>query len=92
MKTKLIAALLAAASASLAAPAFASGYGPAPVYNPEVGAPSSQRGPSAQTLAAEENSAAAVNRSAVGGVESTSSESGAARVQANQPDGTYQGR
>jgi hypothetical protein len=39
MKTKLIAALLVAASASIAAPAFASGYGPAPFYRPNVGAP-----------------------------------------------------
>jgi hypothetical protein len=30
MKTKILAALLVAASATLAAPAFASGYGPAP--------------------------------------------------------------
>jgi hypothetical protein len=50
MKTKLVAAaLLAALSASLAAPAFASGYGPAPFYKPTVGAPTSQRGQSVQT-------------------------------------------
>jgi hypothetical protein len=67
MKSKLIAALLVATSASLAAPAFASGYGPAPFYRPEVGAPASQRGPSAQTLAAEQNDAVAVGRSDVGG-------------------------
>lgn len=53
MKTKIIAALLVAASATLAAPAFASGYGPAPFYHPAVGAPASQRGESAQTVAAE---------------------------------------
>jgi hypothetical protein len=53
MKTKLIAALLIAISASSAAPAFASGYGPAPAYRPAVGAPASQRGQSEQTLAAE---------------------------------------
>ena len=53
MKTKFIAALLIAISASAAAPAFASGYGPAPAYRPAVGAPASQRGQSAQTLAAE---------------------------------------
>jgi hypothetical protein len=92
MKTKLIAALLVAASASLAAPAFASGYGPAPFYNPEVGAPASQRGPSAQTLAAEQNNAAAVTQSAVGGAESVSSQSGGARVQTNQADDIYRGR
>ena len=89
MKTKLIAAILVAASASLAVPAFASGYGPAPFYNPEVGAPSSQRGQSAQTLAAEENNAA-VTQSAVGGAE-VSSQSGA-RVQANQVSDANSGR
>jgi hypothetical protein len=35
-------------------PAFASGYGPAPFYKPATGAPSSQKGPSAQTIAAEQ--------------------------------------
>jgi hypothetical protein len=53
MKTKLIVALFAALTASAAAPAFASGYGPAPAYRPAVGAPASQRGQSLQTLAAE---------------------------------------
>ena len=53
MKTQFIATLLIALSASAAAPAFASGYGPAPAYRPEVGAPASQRGQSVQTLAAE---------------------------------------
>jgi hypothetical protein len=53
MKTKLIVALLVALSAATAAPAFASGYGPAPSYRPSVGAPASQRGQSVQTLAAE---------------------------------------
>jgi hypothetical protein len=58
MKTKLIAALLVAVSASVAAPAFASGYGPAPFYRPSVGAPVSQRGQSAQAVAAEQAGAA----------------------------------
>jgi hypothetical protein len=53
MKTKLIVALLVAVSASAAAPAFASGYGPAPFYRPTVGAPASQRGQSVRTVAAE---------------------------------------
>jgi hypothetical protein len=53
MKARLIAALLVAVSASFAAPAFASGYGPAPFYNPQTGAPASQHGPDAQTVAAE---------------------------------------
>ncbi|MEM5342813.1 hypothetical protein [Paraburkholderia azotifigens] len=75
MKTRLIAALLVAVSAAVAAPAFASGYGPAPFYHPSVGAPASQRGVSAQTVAAEHNAAAASN-DAVGGVIGASSESG----------------
>jgi hypothetical protein len=53
MKTKLIFALLVAVSASAAAPAFASGYGPAPFYRPAVGAPASQSGQSVRTVAAE---------------------------------------
>ncbi len=53
MKTKLIVALLVAVSASATAPAFASGYGPAPFYKPSVGAPASQSGQSARTIAAE---------------------------------------
>ena len=55
MKRNLIATLLIAASATLAAPAFASGYGPAPFYRPAVGSPTSQQGPSAQAIAAEEH-------------------------------------
>jgi len=47
MKTKFIAALLIAVSASVAAPAFASGYGPAPFYRPSVGAPAAQQGQNA---------------------------------------------
>lgn len=74
MKNKLIAALLVAASVSIAAPAFASGYGPAPFYRPNVGAPASQQGQSAQTIAAERVSAT-VN-SSVGGVNAQSSQSG----------------
>ena len=74
MKTRLIAALLVAVSAAVAAPAFASGYGPAPFYRPSVGAPASQRGVSAQTFAAERNQVAA--NEAVGVVTGASSESG----------------
>jgi hypothetical protein len=74
MKTKILAALLVAASATLAAPAFASGYGPAPFYHPTVGAPASQRGESAQTVAAER--AATDGNSAYGGVNDQASESG----------------
>lgn len=45
MKSKLIASLLVASFVSIATPVFASGFGPAPSYNPTVGAPASQRGP-----------------------------------------------
>ena len=68
MKRNLIATLLIAASATLAAPAFASGYGPAPHYRPDTGAPASQRGVSAQTFAAEE---AAQGRGDFGNTERT---------------------
>jgi hypothetical protein len=73
MKTKLIAALLIAVSASIAAPAFASGYGPAPYYRPSVGAPASQQGQNSQTVAAEQ---ANTGSNAYGGVTSASSQSG----------------
>jgi hypothetical protein len=75
MKCKLFSAVLIAASASIAAPAFAtSGYGPAPFYNPEVGAPASQRGPSAQTIAAENADQAASSER--GGVSENTTQSG----------------
>jgi hypothetical protein len=89
MKTKLIAALLIASSAAVAAPAFASGLGPAPFYRPEVGAPASQRGQSAQTLAAEQNAAASAN-SDVGGVPTGTSESGA-RAKVGSADPIFRG-
>ncbi len=73
MNTKLIAAVLVAVSASIAAPAFASGYGPAPSYRPSVGAPASQQGQNAQTVAAER---AQSESNAYGGVKSVSSQSG----------------
>ena len=78
MKTKILAALLVAASATLAAPAFASGYGPAPFYRPAVGAPASQQGQSAQTVAAERaNADANANtNNAYGGVSEQASQSG----------------
>ena len=89
MKTKLIAALLVAASAALAAPAFASGYGPAPFYHPEAGAPASQRGQSAQTLAAEQGGAVA-NESGVGGSDAAS-EHGGSRVSGRNTQLLYRG-
>lgn len=74
MSRKLIASLLIASSALIAVPAFASsGYGPATHYNPLVGAPASQRGQSAQTIAAEEQ---AQSNTSYGGVHATRSESG----------------
>jgi hypothetical protein len=78
MKSKLIVALLVATSASSAAPAFASGYGPAPFYRPDVGEPVAQRSQSAQTLAAEASPGSRVdqNSSGVGGNESVRSQSG----------------
>jgi hypothetical protein len=90
MKTKLIAALLIASSAALAAPAFASGLGPAPFYRPDVGAPASQRGQSAQTLAAEQGNAG-VQTSDVGGVQASESHGGA-RTAFNATDSIYRGR
>jgi len=91
MKTKLIAALLIAVSASLAAPAFASGYGPAPFYRPSVGAPVSQRGQSAQAVTAERNDASSVQvDTSYGGVIGASSASGS-RGLASSARGLYVG-
>jgi hypothetical protein len=90
MNKNLIAALLVATSAVLAAPAFASGYGPAPSYNPNVGAPASQRGESAQTIAAE-NAQANANATSYGGVQDTQSQSGS-RVRASNNLSIYSHR
>jgi hypothetical protein len=78
MKSKFLVALLVASSASLAVPAFASGYGPAPFYRPDVGEPAAQRSQSAQTMAAEVGPGSMVdeNSSGVGGNESVRSQSG----------------
>ncbi|KAA0998573.1 hypothetical protein FVF58_44050 [Paraburkholderia panacisoli] len=77
MKAKITVTLLVASAASLAAPAFASGYGPAPFYRPDVGEPA-QRSQSAQTLAGEVSPGSVVdeNHSGVGGDESVRSQSG----------------
>lgn len=53
MNKNFIASLVVAASALVAVPAFASGYGPAPHYNPLVGSPVSEQGQNTQTLAAD---------------------------------------
>jgi hypothetical protein len=76
MKSKILVALLIAATTSVAVPAFASGYGPAPSYRPSVGAPASQRGQSAQTVATERNEAVGSINDSYGGVVASSSESG----------------
>ena len=54
-KSRILTLLIATASV-LSTSAFASGYGPAPFYRPVVGAPASERGVSAQTVAAEQAS------------------------------------
>ncbi|OAJ51736.1 hypothetical protein A6V36_36885 [Paraburkholderia ginsengiterrae] len=68
MKTKLIVALLFAVSASVTAPAFASGYGPAPFYKPSVGAPASQSGQSLRTVAADREDATSPEKAYGGAV------------------------
>jgi hypothetical protein len=83
MKTKLIATLFAALSAALAAPAFASGYGPAPFYKPSVGAPASQRGQSVQTLVAERGDGAVAGQD-LGGAAAEHSQSGSRAAVAPQ--------
>jgi hypothetical protein len=75
MKTKLIVALLIAFSASAAAPAFASGYGPAPFYKPSVGAPASQSGQGVRTVAAERDDVTG-SQEAYGGVVAGLSQAG----------------
>ena len=75
MKTKLIVALLVAVSASVAAPAFASGNGPAPFYRPAVGAPASQRGQNVQTVATERGDVTG-SQEAYGGVVAGLSQAG----------------
>jgi hypothetical protein len=51
----------ACALCALAAPAFASGYGPSPFYAPGVGAPVSQRGISTLTLSTEQKPGYSLN-------------------------------
>jgi hypothetical protein len=87
MKTKLLATLLLAVSASAAAPAFASGYGPAPFYKPSVGAPASQRGQSEQTLATDPSGETNAQHEH-GGVNAGASQSGN-RVVARFDTNTY---
>ncbi|MFT4439044.1 hypothetical protein [Caballeronia sp. 15715] len=74
MKTIFI--LLLVLSASMAEPAIASGYGPAPFHRPMDGAPTSQRGQSTQTVAAEQRENSAATEPAYGGAVSESTRSG----------------
>lgn len=84
MNKQLIASIVIAASAAIAAPAFASsGYGPAPHYSPSVGAPASQRGQSVQTI----NAQNAESRS-YGGTRDSASQSGA-RAAAGSTNSLY---
>jgi hypothetical protein len=77
MKRTFFAGLIIATSTVAVVPsAFASGYGPAPFYRPNVGAPASQRGESSQTLAVERMSARDRYAADVGGVAESNSESG----------------
>ncbi|BAN28196.1 hypothetical protein [Caballeronia insecticola] len=55
---KSLASVVLVGLAAISSQAFASGYGPAPHYSPVDGAPASQRGQSAQTLAAESKASA----------------------------------
>ncbi|MEZ2352278.1 hypothetical protein [Caballeronia sp. RCC_10] len=90
MKRNLIATLLIAVSASIAAPAFASGYGPAPSYRPAVGAPASQQGPSAQAIAAEEH-AHGIDANAFGGSRDSLAQSGNRSQGTNSTNSIYFG-
>ncbi|WP_321797710.1 hypothetical protein [Caballeronia sp. J97] len=80
MIKQFVTAAVIAISAVAAGSAFASsGYGPAPHYDPLAGAPSSQRGVSAQTIA---NESAAMPMQSYGGMSDTVSQSGARGVTA----------
>jgi hypothetical protein len=57
MSKLFVVAFFATMAATFAAPALASGYGPAPHYSPLQGAPASQRGTNAQTIANEQSAA-----------------------------------
>ena len=90
MKKNLLASLLIAATASIAVPAFASGYGPAPSYRPSVGAPASQQGQNTQTIAAESRNADA---NAYGGIKTSLTQSGSTnRDGANKSQAVFFGQ
>jgi hypothetical protein len=75
MKTKLIAALLVVASASIATPVLASGYGPAPFYRPSTTVAHSPQDRNTEASAAERSAGVDAQR-AYGGVTARSSQSG----------------
>ncbi|SAL13160.1 hypothetical protein AWB71_00384 [Caballeronia peredens] len=77
MIKQIVTAAVIAVSAAAAGSAFASsGYGPAPHYDPLAGAPASQRGVSAQTIA-NESGVAEAQAQAYGGMGDSFSQSGA---------------
>jgi hypothetical protein len=88
MKKNLLASLLIAATASIAVPAFASGYGPAPSYRPSVGAPASQQGLNTQTIAAQNNA----DTNAYGGARTTLSQSGSSHDHTNKSQAVFFGQ
>ncbi|SOE83657.1 hypothetical protein SAMN05446935_4075 [Burkholderia sp. YR290] len=80
----LFATLLATANVSFISPACASGYGPAPFYRPDVGAPPSQRGENAQTLRNARDASGIAVSTDVGGVNVSSSQSGVGEALASR--------
>jgi hypothetical protein len=80
MNSKVFATLFFLGSSAFAGSAFASGYGPAPFYRPAVGAPSSQQGPSAQTIAAEQ-SAHGIDTYSLGSSRDTQTQSSVRRAE-----------
>ncbi len=90
MNTKFIASLVIAVSAVVAAPAFASGYGPAPHYNPMVGAPASEQGQNTETIAAD-NARIGASTSAYGG-STTLSQSGSSRNSGTKAQAVFFGQ
>jgi hypothetical protein len=88
MKKNLLASLLIAATASIAVPAFASGYGPAPSYRPSVGAPVSQQGMNTQTIAAQNNA----ESNSYGGARSSVSQSGPSRDHSSNAQSVFFGQ
>ncbi|MDB5833229.1 MAG: hypothetical protein JWR14_3059 [Caballeronia sp.] len=88
MKKNLLASLLIAATASIAVPAFASGYGPAPSYRPSVGAPVSQQGMNTQTIAAQNNA----ESNSYGGARSSVTQSGSSHERTSNAQSVFFGQ